>query len=44
MHQRHIELLHQTAITEEDLQATTVTLRGLERFLLQAAEMNTAAA
>jgi len=44
MHQRHIELLHQTAITEEDLRATTVTLRGLERFLLQAAEMNTAAA
>jgi DNA-binding MarR family transcriptional regulator len=44
MHQRHVELLHQTAINEEDLQATTVTLRGLERFLLQAAEMNTAAA
>jgi DNA-binding MarR family transcriptional regulator len=44
MHQRHIELLQQTAITEEDLQGTTVTLRGLARFLLQAAEMNTAAA
>jgi DNA-binding MarR family transcriptional regulator len=44
MHQRHVELLHQTAITEEDLQATTVTLRGLGRFLLHAAEINTAAA
>jgi DNA-binding MarR family transcriptional regulator len=44
MHQRHVELLHQTAITEEDLQGTTVTLRGLERFLLHAAEINTAAA
>ena len=44
MHQRHVELLHQTAITEEDLQGTTVTLRGLERFLLHAAEINAAAA
>jgi DNA-binding MarR family transcriptional regulator len=44
MHQRHVELLHQTAITEEDLQGTTVTLRGLERFLLHAAEINAASA
>jgi DNA-binding MarR family transcriptional regulator len=44
MHQRHVELLHQTAITEEDLQATTVTLRRLERFLLHSPEINTAAA
>jgi DNA-binding MarR family transcriptional regulator len=44
MHQRHVELLHQTAITEEDLRATTVTLRRLERFLLHAPEIKTAAA
>jgi DNA-binding MarR family transcriptional regulator len=44
MHQRHVELLHQTAITEKDLQAATVTLLGLGRFLLHAAAISTAAA
>jgi DNA-binding MarR family transcriptional regulator len=44
MHQRHVELLQQTAIAEEDLQVTAVTLRGLGRFRLHAAEINAAAA
>jgi DNA-binding MarR family transcriptional regulator len=44
MHQRHVELLHQAAIIEEDLQAATVTLRRLARFLLHSPEINTAAA
>jgi DNA-binding MarR family transcriptional regulator len=44
MHERHVEMLHQTAITEKDLQAATVTLRRLERFLLRAPEANTIAA
>jgi DNA-binding MarR family transcriptional regulator len=32
MHERHIEMLNQTAITDEDLSAATTTLRRLERF------------
>ena len=32
MHQRHVEMLNQTAITDEDLNAAGVTLRHLERF------------
>jgi DNA-binding MarR family transcriptional regulator len=32
MHQRHVEMLEQAAITREDLQAATDTLRRLERF------------
>jgi len=44
MNQRQVELLQQTEITEEDLLATTVTLRRLERFLLHSPEINTAAA
>jgi DNA-binding MarR family transcriptional regulator len=32
MHQRHAEMLQQTAITDEDLRETTVTLNGLEQF------------
>jgi DNA-binding MarR family transcriptional regulator len=32
MHQRHVEMLDQAAITKEDLQAATVTLRQLEHF------------
>src|SRR5580704_9814373 len=32
MHQRHIEMLDQTAITEEDLQSATTSLRRLDRF------------
>ena len=38
MHQRHIEMLNQTAITDEDLQAATVTLRRLERFWIRVPE------
>jgi len=44
MHQRHVELLNQTAITDEDLTAVTVTLRRLERLLLLASDMNATAA
>jgi DNA-binding MarR family transcriptional regulator len=36
MHQRHIEMLNQTVISEQDLQATTETLRRLERFWVRA--------
>jgi DNA-binding MarR family transcriptional regulator len=44
MHQRHVAMLHQTAITAKELQAATVTLRRLERFLLNGPETNPAAA
>ena len=44
MRLRHIEHLNQTAMTEEDLQATTVTLRRLERFWLNAPGIKAAAA
>jgi DNA-binding MarR family transcriptional regulator len=44
MHQRHVELLNQTTITEEDLQAATVTLRRLERFWGHIPGITTAAA
>ena len=36
MHQRHIAMLDRTAITEQELQATTETLRRLERFWIRA--------
>ena len=36
MHQRHIAMLDRTAITEQELQATTETLRRLERFWFRA--------
>jgi DNA-binding MarR family transcriptional regulator len=39
MHQRHVELLNQTAITDEDLTAATVTLRRLERFWIRAGDL-----
>jgi DNA-binding MarR family transcriptional regulator len=32
MHQRHIELLKQTSVTEAELHAVIITLRRLERF------------
>ena len=32
MHQRHVEMLERTAITEKDLHAATVTLGRLDRF------------
>lgn len=39
MHQRHAEMLTQTALVSEDLQATSVTLRRLERFWIRAADL-----
>src|SRR5215475_4509699 len=39
MHQRHVEMLNQTAISDEDLQAATVTLRRLERFWIRASDL-----
>jgi DNA-binding MarR family transcriptional regulator len=39
MHQRHVEMLNQTAINGEDLQAATVTLRRLERFWIRAGDL-----
>jgi DNA-binding MarR family transcriptional regulator len=39
MHQRHVEMLAQTAVTEEDLQNVMVTLRRLERFLIRASDL-----
>jgi hypothetical protein len=39
MHQRHLELLSQTAITEDDLKTVTVTLRRLERFWVRAGDL-----
>jgi DNA-binding MarR family transcriptional regulator len=44
MHERHVEMLSQTAITDEDLQAASVTLRRLERFWGHVPGINTAAA
>jgi len=39
MHQRHVEMLNQTAISDEDLSAATVTLRRLERFWIRAGDL-----
>src|SRR5207253_8527381 len=39
MHDRHMEMLSQTAITEDDLQNVTVTLRRLERFWTRAGDL-----
>ena len=44
MHQRHVEMLDQAAITDGDLHAATVTLRRLERFWIRVPEMNPLAA
>ena len=44
MHQRHVEMLNQAAITGEDLHEATVTLRRLERFWIRVPEMNPVAA
>jgi DNA-binding MarR family transcriptional regulator len=44
MHQRQVEMLHQIAISKEDLQAATVTLRRLERFWTRASDLTVAAA
>ena len=39
MHERHIELLGQTQIKDEDLQAVGVTLSRLERFWTRASDL-----
>ena len=39
MHQRHAEMLPQATLTGDDLQATGVTLRRLERFWIRAADL-----
>ena len=44
MHQRHVEMLGQTAITGEDLHAATVTLGRLERFWTRVPDIKEAAA
>jgi DNA-binding MarR family transcriptional regulator len=39
MHKRHAEMLSQTALGADDLQAAGVTLRRLERFWIRAADL-----
>ena len=39
MHERHVEMLGQTPITEPDLQASSVVLKRLERFWTRAADL-----
>jgi DNA-binding MarR family transcriptional regulator len=39
MHRRHIEMLSQTAVTEDDMQNVIVTLRRLERFWIRASDL-----
>jgi DNA-binding MarR family transcriptional regulator len=39
MHQRHAEMLSQATFNPDDLQATGVTLRRLERFWIRAADL-----
>jgi DNA-binding MarR family transcriptional regulator len=39
MHKRHIEMLSQTAVTHDDLQAASQTLRRLERFWIRAGDL-----
>jgi DNA-binding MarR family transcriptional regulator len=39
MHQRHAEMLTQATLNPDDLQATGVTLRRLERFWIRAADL-----
>ena len=39
MHKRHVEMLEQTAITDEDLQSAGLTLRRLERFWIRAGDL-----
>ena len=39
MHQRHAEMLSRAVLSGDDLQATSVTLRRLERFWLRAADL-----
>jgi DNA-binding MarR family transcriptional regulator len=39
MHRRHIEMLAQTAVSDENLQNVIVTLRRLERFWVRAGDL-----
>ena len=39
MHRRHAEMLSRAALSADDLQATSVTLRRLERFWIRAADL-----
>src|SRR6201996_6999246 len=39
MHRRHAEMLSRTAVSADDLQAASVTLRRLERFWIRAADL-----
>ena len=39
MHRRHIEMLSQTAVTEDNLQTVIATLRRLERFWVRAGDL-----
>ena len=39
MHKRHIEMLSQTAVSDEDLGSVTLTLRRLERFWIRAGDL-----
>src|SRR6202162_4972363 len=39
MHKRHVEMLAQTTITDDDLQGVVVTLRRLERFWIRASDL-----
>jgi DNA-binding MarR family transcriptional regulator len=40
MHQRHVKMLSQTAITEADLQGVGMTLRRLEQFWIRASDIS----
>jgi hypothetical protein len=39
MHRRHAEMLSRATLSTDDLQATSVTLRRLERFWIRAADL-----
>jgi DNA-binding MarR family transcriptional regulator len=39
MHQRHVEMLKETALTQVDLEAVIVTLRRLERFWVHGSDV-----
>jgi DNA-binding MarR family transcriptional regulator len=39
MHHRHVEMLGQTPVTDEDLQNVNVTLKRLERFWIRAGDL-----
>ena len=39
MHRRHIEMLSQTAVSDDDLQNAIATLRRLERFWIRARDL-----